>query len=412
MIVDLYNAGIINVSKQIRLKNGQISPYYFDFRKLISYPKLMNSIIQLVSLNVSGIDRICGVPLSGIPLASHLSIQTQIPMIIKREKPKDHGLNNLIDGVYNHGDSCLVIEDVVTTGSSLYNTVLDLEKNSLVVRKIVVLLDREEGGIKMLRDKGYEVEVLFTLQMVMNELQNAGIFDFNMIQKKRLVDIMNSKKSRLIVSADYTTLDEIIDLAHKIGDYICALKLHIDIVTDFTEEKMNQLVNLKLEKNFIIIQDSKFSDIGNTVRQQFRYGMFKIYSWADIVTVHAISGPDVMKQLIEIKQDIGILIVAQLSCANNLITPEYTQKAIDMARVYKNNVVGFVSQTKISNDDFLHLTPGVSICSDTDNRGQIYRSPRYVIETEGCDGIIVGRGIIESPDLINTTLMYQKDSWI
>ena len=138
---------------------------------------------------------------------------------------------------------------------------------------------------------------------------------------------------------------------------------------------------------------------------------YKISRWADMVTVHAISGPDVIKQLIEVKPTIGILIVAQLSCANNLIDSEYTRKAVEMAKLYPDNVVGFICQEKLDfTGQFMHLTPGVKLDTTSDGRGQQYRTPKKVIEA-GCDAIIVGRGIYQAENPTEIAKIYKKETW-
>ena len=74
-------------------------------------------------------DLACGVPYGAISLATAVSIQENKPLIFKRKEVKAHGVGNLIEGVYQAGNRCLVIDDVVTSGISIVETV-NVKSNS------------------------------------------------------------------------------------------------------------------------------------------------------------------------------------------------------------------------------------------------------------------------------------------
>jgi orotidine-5'-phosphate decarboxylase len=108
-------------------------------------------------------------------------------------------------------------------------------------------------------------------------------------------------------------------------------------------------------------------------------------------------------------------MLAEMSSAGSLATGTYTQATIDMARRHQDFVMGFIAQRRMSekeDEDFLVLTPGVQLESKGDALGQQYRTPEQVIEKDGCDVIIVGRGIYGQPDKIQeVSKSYQAAGW-
>jgi orotidine-5'-phosphate decarboxylase len=66
------------------------------------------------------------------------------------------------------------------------------------------------------------------------------------------------------------------------------LKTHIDIILDFDQDLIEQLLLLSKHFDFMIFEDRKFADIGNTVKLQYSGGIYKISSWADVTNAHAV----------------------------------------------------------------------------------------------------------------------------
>lgn len=94
---------------------------------------------------------------------------------------------------------------------------------------------------------------------------------------------MEEKKSNLCASLDITETEKLLSILDTIGPYICLVKTHIDIVSDFTYEgTVLPLKELAKKHNFMIFEDRKFADIGNTVKNQYKSGVFRIAEWADI----------------------------------------------------------------------------------------------------------------------------------
>lgn len=180
---EILQIGLIRFG-EFTLKSGAKSPIYFNFRDLISYPALMTRVTKRLWQEVAHLsfDRVCGVPYTALPLATLLSVEHEIPMVLRRKEPKSHGIPLPLEGRYERGQNCLVVEDLITTGASLLETIKPLEQEGLVVTDLLCLLDRCQGGRQRLEEKGYRVHALFELASLAPFLLEKGIIDNTMIQ--------------------------------------------------------------------------------------------------------------------------------------------------------------------------------------------------------------------------------------
>lgn len=253
---------------------------------------------------------------------------------------------------------------------------------------------------------------------------------------KQLFEIMTVKQSNLCVAADYTSFDELLKLADQIGPHVCMIKTHVDIMNDFSMDQVQRLVDLAIKHNFLIFEDRKFADIGNTVKLQYGQGVYKIAQWAHIINAHSITGPGIISGLKEVTdfQNKGCLLIAQLSSKGNLINESYIKSissqvwslflsikvwifiidTVEMAESNQDYVIGFICQKKLtSNPVFLHMTPGVQFNDGEmkDSLGQQYTSPETAILEHQCDIVIVGRGIIKSEDPVQSAIRYKTAAY-
>lgn len=178
LIHDLYGLGALKFGT-FTLKSGMISPFYIDLRITVSSPKLLVKIADAIqkTANACAFDLVCGVPYTALPFATALSIRQEIPMVLKRKERKEHGTGKMCEGSFQKNQKCLVIEDVITSGQSILETVAALEAEALVVQDIVVLVDRQQGGRKLLESKGYRLHSVFTIEEIVATLSNTGKID-------------------------------------------------------------------------------------------------------------------------------------------------------------------------------------------------------------------------------------------
>lgn len=215
------------------------------------------------------------------------------------------GTKRLVEGAITPGETCLIIEDVVTSGSSVLETAEVLRREGLRVTDAIVLVDREQGGREKLVRSGIRLHSICTLSQIMAVLQGKGKVDAEMVENvtrfiaenkvtapiqtlspalsysaraaltdahpmaQRLLRLMEKKQSNLCVSADVTDSAELLRLAAELGPSVCILKTHVDILSDFTPEVSSRLRAIADQHDFLIFEDRKFADIGNTVKHQY-----------------------------------------------------------------------------------------------------------------------------------------------
>ena len=386
---------------EFTLKSGRKSNYYIDLRILVSYPEVLKEISNMIYDRIKDVDgKICGLPYAGIPYAQTISVINNRPMILLRKEQKKYGTSKMIEGEIKDGEEIIIIDDILTSGSSIIDSLEYLKKYK--IKKILVIVDRNEGGKEKLRSIGYNVESVFTIDNFKNLTKS------NMISCIR--NIIKLKKSNICVSLDYNRCKDIIDAIQILKNNIVMVKIHCDIIEDFNNEFVEKLTQMCLRYKIFIIEDRKFGDIGNTFKNQFISGIYKIRNWANFVTFHGIVGEGQIKQFNSLKyRNQFIILVAEMSNDGNLIDCNYTNNVKQMALNNEDDVLGFVSQ-KYLLENFLCFTPGIRLENISDNSDQKYITPEKAIN-RGSDILIIGRGIIDSENILESCRLYQNEAW-
>ena len=231
---------------------------------------------------------------------------------------------------------------------------------------------------------------------------------------KKLLKLMEHKRTNLAIAADVTTSAELLTIASTLGKEICVLKTHIDIIEDFSPELIAELMILAERYNFLLFEDRKFADIGNTVKYQYGGGIYHIADWAHITNAHTISGAGIIEglQIIGLPRKRGLLLLAEMSSAGNLAYGEYTQKTLEMAESHRDFVIGFIATSRlVDRPYFINFMPGVNLENISDNLGQQYVTPYQAVVEQGADIIIVGRGIYHAQSSIKMAQQYREQGW-
>lgn len=132
------------------LASGRKSDYYVDLRSVTTRPELLGKVAKAMAKHTGKPDKIAGVELGAIPIATALSLETGIPFLMVRKQKKDHGAGKLVEGDLKPGEKVLFVEDTVTTAGSLIKAIEAVRELGGVVEKALVIVDREEGAMKNL----------------------------------------------------------------------------------------------------------------------------------------------------------------------------------------------------------------------------------------------------------------------
>jgi orotate phosphoribosyltransferase len=172
----LYKIGAIKFG-EFTLKSGQSSKIYVDLRKIISYPELLQAVSNALweKVRECQFDLICGVPYTALPIATCISLQYNIPMIMRRKEKKAYGTKQQIEGNFQAGQSCLIVEDIITSGSSILETADDLIEAGLKIMDVIVLIDREQGGNENLKQRQFKLHTVLVLKSIMKQLLSSNV---------------------------------------------------------------------------------------------------------------------------------------------------------------------------------------------------------------------------------------------
>ena len=171
----LLDAGCVQFG-EFTLKSGMSSPIYIDLRRLVSHPQLLR-LVGAAYLNVLRplqFDRIAAVPYAAIPIASSIAMQGDLRMIYPRKEAKDYGTRAQIEGEFSEGETAVLIDDLATTGGSKFEAIEKLKAAGLLVKDVVVLIDRQSGAREALQEAGYRMHAVLTITQLLDHWGRTG----------------------------------------------------------------------------------------------------------------------------------------------------------------------------------------------------------------------------------------------
>lgn len=224
-----------------------------------------------------------------------------------------------------------------------------------------------------------------------------------------LINIIRQKETILVLSLDVTNKTQFFTVLKECAPYICALKLHFELYSFLKGKTLNKLIQYSKKYNFIIIEDRKFADIGNTQYLQAREFIKKGITY---FTSHLFTGKEA---LYAFPEQAKIFLISDMSCKNAFFSDSIElrsiihKKSIDYYKTIPQ-IIGFVSQYDINkNNNGIILRPGVKLNANNSNnlgdtRGQRYKDPK--ITPNVC--WVVGRDIYKSDNPGDIAKQYQQ----
>jgi len=158
----IYQAAKLN--GQFLLRSGTTSTTYFDKYRFEADPMLLYDIVTgLRALVPTSVQALAGLEMGGIPLATLLSQQTNLPCAFIRKEAKTYGTCRYAEGATLTGQRVVLVEDVVSTGGALVSAITKLQQDNVQVIGAVCVIDREAGGQGALAALGVPLVSLFTM---------------------------------------------------------------------------------------------------------------------------------------------------------------------------------------------------------------------------------------------------------
>jgi orotate phosphoribosyltransferase len=154
------------------LRSGRRSRYYLDKYRFETRPDLLAALGERLAIaareHAAEATRLAGPELGAVALAAAASLASGLPFLIVRKATKDYGTAKRVEGDYAAGETVCVVEDVVTSGGALLESVEALRATGLTVEAAVCVVDREEGGVDELARHGVRLKPLFTASDVLS----------------------------------------------------------------------------------------------------------------------------------------------------------------------------------------------------------------------------------------------------
>jgi orotate phosphoribosyltransferase len=159
------------------LASGKKSRYYVDVKKAVTKPEVLKLICRhisdaIIDHNIQA-DYIACVELGAVPIGVIMSVWTRLPLLIIRKVQKDHGVKSRIIGDPEVAKVALLVEDVTTTGCSVISAVKALRDEGLIVRKVISVVDRDEGAEDELDKEGLDLITLVRAKTLLEDYEVA-----------------------------------------------------------------------------------------------------------------------------------------------------------------------------------------------------------------------------------------------
>ncbi|HEY4134361.1 MAG TPA: orotate phosphoribosyltransferase [Alphaproteobacteria bacterium] len=156
--------------RNFKLASGKESGFYFDMKKSTLHPEGANLMADLLldELEKEDVTHVGGVAMGAVPMVAALCVRSHQRgkklefFYVRKEGPKDHGAETLIDGYFGPGAKVAILEDVTTTGGSAFKTIGVVEAQGAKVQVVLTVVDRLEGAQAAFAERKLKLVTLLT----------------------------------------------------------------------------------------------------------------------------------------------------------------------------------------------------------------------------------------------------------
>ncbi len=180
------NAVKLNIENPYTWASGWKSPIYCDNRRALGFPFVRDFIKSELSAVIfehfAEAETIAGVATAGISWGAMAADQLKLPFMYVRPKPKEHGMGNQIEGMYEAGQRVIVIEDLISTGKSSLQVCEVLQKEGLIIEGMISIFNYgfpqataafKKAGIKLYSLSNYDALINYAKEK--GELNEAAL---------------------------------------------------------------------------------------------------------------------------------------------------------------------------------------------------------------------------------------------
>ncbi len=156
---------VAHITGEFLLRSGTISNEYFDKYQFESLPEILGPIAEhMTELVPEGTEILAGLEMGGIPLSSAISLRTGMPSIFVRKKAKEYGTRKFAEGSDFAKKNICVVEDVVTTGGQIIESVKELRALGAKIDFVMCVIVREDKAFENLKSANLTLLPLFDMK--------------------------------------------------------------------------------------------------------------------------------------------------------------------------------------------------------------------------------------------------------
>ncbi len=178
------DAFLLRPARPFRLTSGLLAPFYINCRRLLSHAEARSRVAEAQAAAIRGafdlgeIDMVAGGVTAGVPFATLVADRLALPLVYVRSEPKGHGTGSQIEGGDVAGKRVLLVEDLITTATSILKFANALRGAGATVRDVSVIFSRiTEAALPALAEAGLSLAVLCDLETLLALAQADGLAD-------------------------------------------------------------------------------------------------------------------------------------------------------------------------------------------------------------------------------------------